>query len=243
MKKYSELKEDLGSALVSGIFDGIRSSSSRPDAPAKSSGRFYDHSRGSATVRTARLDYDFVKLMNDWCKEMGYDVYPNSRSQEVGKWGFDQYHEKRDGWTGSPRHTGGLGADVNVHRAGDPSPMPIATFERGSPESTEFFAAMMRLNDMAKQRRLHLSVGCGTGYMGNYTMHVDVARGTLQIPFPYETDDGRLTTRYVESEYAGQRWWEDGRRTGVLKVGRDYGKPSWGKSRPAWLWDLGRHLY
>ena len=248
MKKFTELKEDIGDAIVKGFFDGLRSApSSRPDAPVRDTGRrrgrFYSYSRGKGTVRVDQLDHDFVKLIDAWCAEMGYDVYPNSRSQEVGKWGFDQYHERPGGWTGSPRHTGGLGADVTVHRAGDPSPLPIATFQRGTEESKEFFGAMMRLNEMAKRKRFNLSVGCGTSYMGNFVMHIDVARGSLMIPFPYASEDGRLTTRHVEGEYAGQRWWEEGRRTGVLKIGRDYGGASWGKGRPAWLNDLGRHLY
>lgn len=244
MAKFRELKEDWASAIAQGIaqgsYEGLRGSRTRPtDVPVNAGFRNY-YRDPSSSIRTARLDRRLVKLLDDWCKEFGYNGYPTSKAQDSKKYGYDQFYKKRNGWTGSPRHVGGMATDMYLVKGGG-SKLPIVNFERGTPESREFFQHMMRLNDMAKERGLRLSVGAGPGYMGAYTMHVDIARGKLQIPFPYPSEDGQLTTNIFRSEYGHKAWYKQGERTGVIRVETSW-SPIWGNNRPAWLNDLSRHM-
>ena len=253
MKKYSELKEDLFGALGAGLSQGLSAPVVRPTRTMtrpsdragipKNAGFRENYRDPSGTIRTSALDYDLVKLLDDWCNEMGWNGYPTSKGNDLSKYGYDQYYEKSNGWTGTPRHAGGLAVDMFLVKSGGRS-APIATYARGTDESKEMFEAMKRLSQMAKQRRFLLSVGCGIGYMGARTMHVDITRGELKIPFPRPHTDRRgkqLTTNTFQAEHGHKAWYKEGDRTGIIRWPTNAGK-TWGGSKPAWLVDLHRHL-
>lgn len=276
MKKYNDLREDLFSALAGAAARGAASGlgvpiprqrselpmpDERPSAPVRdgergTGGRAYtqlnpDLMKAGAVTRTYGLDRRLLSILQPACRQFGIDLSPSSRGQDPNKYGRNEYFKKFNGWTGSPRHVNGLAGDFIVSDATTKEKLPITDYEAGTDGSKRMYAFFMYVNRLAKRKGFHLSVGAGEGYMGKYTVHVDIARGLLSFPFPYATGHEGSTekpprnadTSYVEygrgkmRGLSGVPWWEQGRKTGVVNFpvsGVRVGK-TWTSQKPYWL--------
>ena len=274
MKKFNDLQEDLLSTLAGAAARGAASGLGIPvprerpsdagrDDERDTGGRAYTQlnpnmMKAGEVVRTYGLDRRLISILQPACRQFGIDLSPSSRGQDPNKYGRNEYFKKFNGWTGSPRHVSGLAGDFIVYDATTKERLPITDYKAGSDGSKRMYAFCMYINRLAKRKGLHLSVGAGEGYMGKYTMHIDIARGLLEFPFPYATGYEGSTkkpprtadTSYVEygrgtlRGLAGVPWWEDGRRTGIVKfpvTGVRVGK-TWTSEKPYWLTVLDQKL-
>ena len=211
-KKYNDLQEQgIGGALVSGIAAGLRNSGNSVSQVSSNANQVAGKSSITNTYPSIRRAFQTAATNS------GLDVYgrtmPHATNVTFDEYGTDRaygYGVKSSTWR-TPRGINKTGWAYELYEPG------TATTVRSVDQHLKFLSA---LAEAAADIRLYMTLE----FSDDGHVYIDFSRGILTFPYPYgqeKIEDPSFQPWSADQEFRDTRWWNEGRRTGTVRVPRD----------------------